>query len=450
MLIRLVSKLLLREIELKEEMHGGHEATSKVEADTKSAFENALKQFDAAARILKLTPDQIAVIKEPRKVFEVLLPVRMDDGSIKTFKGYRVQHSVARGPAKGGVRFHQNVTLDEVKALAFWMTFKCAVVDIPMGGAKGGVIVDPSRLSFGELERLSRRYFADLIEAFGPDRDIPAPDVNTNPQVMAWFMDTYSMHMHNFEPAVVTGKPVELGGSQGRTASTAQGIVYCLQETSKHLNMRLDDSTVAVQGFGNVGSHTARILHSLGAKIVGVSDISGAYWSDDGLEIPDMFEHASTRRSLVGYKGKSNVERLEDSSKILEAKVDILVPAALENQITNANAEHVKAKVIAEGANGPTTVEADEILERKKIFVIPDILCNAGGVTVSYLEWVQNRMGYYWSEDKINDDLRNIMTRAFRTVLDTSNTYKVNMRIAAFIVAIQKVLRASELRGLYA
>jgi glutamate dehydrogenase (NAD(P)+) len=450
MLIRSTSKPLLKETELKEETRAGHESTSKVEADTKNAFENALRQFDSAARILKLTPDQIAVIKEPRKVFEVLLPVRMDDGSIKTFKGYRVQHSATRGPAKGGVRFHQNVTLDEVKALAFWMTFKCAVVDIPMGGAKGGVIVDPSRLSFGELERLSRRYFADLIEAFGPDRDIAAPDVNTNPQVMAWFMDTYSMHMHNFEPAVVTGKPIELGGSQGRTASTAQGIVYSLQEAFKHLNMNLDGATVAVQGFGNVGSHTARILHSLGAKIVGVSDITGAYWSDDGLEIPGMFEYVSARRSLTDYKGRSNVERLEDASKILEAKVDILVPAALENQITSANAECVQARVIAEGANGPTTVEADEILERKKIFVIPDILCNAGGVTVSYLEWVQNRMGYYWTEDKINDDLRNIITRAFRTVLDTSNRYKVNMRVAAFIVAIQKVLRASELRGLYA
>ncbi len=435
---------------MNEESYGVHEATSKIEADSKGAFDNASRQFDAAAGVLKLTPDQIGVIKEPRKTFEVLLPVRMDDGSIRTFKGYRVIHSTARGPAKGGVRFHPDVTLDEVKALAFWMTFKCAVVDIPMGGAKGGVIVDPSKLTLGELERLSRRYFADLIEVFGPDRDIPAPDVNTNPQVMAWFMDTYSMHFCNFEPAVVTGKPLELGGSRGRTAATAQGIVYCLDEAFKHLNMRIQGATAAIQGFGNVGSNTARILHGLGAKIVGISDISGAYWNDDGLDIPDMLSYVSPRKTLAGYAATASVKQLDDPRGLLEADVDVLVPAALENQITIANAESVKARILAEGANGPTTVEADRILDKKHVFIIPDILCNAGGVTVSYLEWVQNRMGYYWSEEKINEDLKNIMVRAFQTVLETSKTYGVNMRVAAFIVGIQRVLRASELRGLYA
>lgn len=435
---------------MKEESYGVHEATSKIEADSKNAFENASKQFDAAARVLKLTPDQIAVIKEPRKIFEVLLPVRMDDGSIRTFKGYRVIHSTARGPAKGGVRFHPDVTLDEVKALAFWMTFKCAVVDIPMGGSKGGVIVDPSKLTLGELERLSRRYFADLIEVFGPDRDIPAPDVNTNPQVMAWFMDTYSMHFCNFEPAVVTGKPLELGGSKGRTAATAQGIVYCLEEALKNLDMRIQGATVAIQGFGNVGSNTAKILHGLGAKIVGISDISGAYWEDDGLNASDMFSYALLRKTLTGYGAKAGVRQLDDPRKLLEADVDVLVPAALENQITVANAERVKARILAEGANGPTTFEADRILDKRHVFVIPDILCNAGGVTVSYLEWVQNRMGYYWSEERINEDLKNIMIRAFQAVLETSKTYNVNMRVAAFIIGIQRVLRASELRGLYA
>ncbi len=435
---------------MKQVLPNNHEATAKIEADSNNAFKNALSQFDAASRALRLTPDQIAVIKEPRKIFEALLPVRMDDGSIRTYKAYRIQHNTARGPAKGGVRFHPDVTLDEVKALAFWMTYKCAVVDIPMGGAKGGIVVDPSKMSVGELERLSRRYFADFIDCFGPDRDIPAPDVNTNPQVMAWFMDTYSMHHRNFEPAVVTGKPLELGGSEGRAAATGQGIVYCLEEGFKHHHMELEGSTAVIQGFGNVGSNTAQILHRLGVKILGISDISGALWNDNGLNVPDMLQYATRKKSLYEYEQSSNVKRLADPMNLLEADVDVLVPAALENQITLSNAGKIRAKIIAEGANGPTTVEADEILDKKGIFVIPDILCNAGGVTVSYLEWVQNRMGYYWSEDRVNEDLKRIMVNAFRKVLETSIASKTNMRIAAFIVAIQRVLRAADLRGLYA
>lgn len=415
-----------------------------------SAFENAMKQFDAAAKILNLTPNQIAVIKEPRRVTEVKLPVRMDDGRIEVFKGYRVQHNVSRGPAKGGVRFHPDVNLDEVKALAFWMTYKCAAVNVPFGGGKGGVICDPSKLSLGELERLARRYFAELVDLFGPDRDVPAPDVGTNPQIMSWFMDTYSMHLREFLPAVVTGKPLELGGSAGRTEATAQGLVYCVNEAVKHLNLDLKKCSVAVQGFGNVGSHCAKILSNEGCKIVAISDVSGAYYNEKGIDIPQTFDHLKEHRLLSGLEKKMNVTKMNKSKDLLELDVDILIPAALENQITKSNAPRVKAKMIAEGANGPLTYEADKVLDDKKIFIIPDILCNAGGVTVSYLEWVQNRMGYYWESDHIQKDLSRIMKEAFKTILDTSLQYNISMRVAAFVVAIQRVIRVAEMRGLYA
>jgi len=419
--------------------------------DTTSAFENALRQFDRAAKLLNLTDNQIAVIKEPRRVTEVRLPVQMDDGSIKIFVGYRVQHNVVRGPAKGGIRFHPDVTLDEVKALAFWMTYKCAVVNIPMGGGKGGVVVDPGKHSHSEMERICRRYFAEMIDLFGGNKDIPAPDVNTGPQVMAWFMDTYSMHKQEFAPEVVTGKPIELGGSLGRETATADGVTICIRQAARHLKLELGGARVAVQGFGNVGSYTALDLHRDGCRVVAVADVSGTYVDENGLDIPKMIDYMKSHRTLEGIQTEmGNLKVVDDPKKILEWDVDILVPAAMENQITRENAPRVRAKLVAEGANGPLTTDADDILESRGIFVIPDILCNAGGVTVSYLEWVQNRMGYYWSARRIYEDLEEIMTSAFRTVLETSLEHKVHMRIAAFIVAIKRVTVAAELRGLYA
>lgn len=415
-----------------------------------SAFANALRQFDEAASVLRLTPNQIAMIKEPRKTVEVNLPVRMDDGSIRLFKGYRVHHNTARGPAKGGVRFHPDVNVDEVKALAFWMTYKCAVVNIPFGGGKGGVIVDPARLSEAELERLARRYFADLIDMFGPNKDVPAPDVNTNPQIMSWFMDTYAMRHGEFIPGVVTGKPVEIGGSEGRTEATAWGIVYSIEDALKHLKMDIRKASFAIQGFGNVGSNTARILHEMGGRIVALSDISGAFHCSSGIDIPRALEYAARHKVLKGFEKKGRCVVLKNSLDLLELGVDVLIPAALENQITDKNAPRIRARVIAEGANGPTTTEADRILAKKGVFMIPDILCNAGGVTVSYLEWVQNRSGYYWEREDVLQDLKKIMHRAFAEVLEASLQHKVNMRIAAYVKAIQKVARASELRGLYA
>lgn len=416
-----------------------------------SAFDNALTQFDRAAKAINLSPDQVAIIREPRRITEVKLPVRMDDGSINTFKGYRVQHNIARGPAKGGVRFHPDVNLDEVKALAFWMTFKCAVIGIPMGGGKGGIIVDPAKLSTGELERLSRRYFAELVDLFGPDRDVPAPDVNTNPQIMAWFMDTYSMHYRgDYLPAVVTGKPLELGGSAGRASATAQGMVFCVLRAAEHLKMDVNKTTVAIQGFGNAGSFAAKLLHEQGCTIQAISDVDGAFFCKKGIDPEHAIAHIAEHRTLKGYEKTEGVEKMADPMKLLELPVDILIPAALENQLTRKNAPKVKAKLIAECANGPCTPEADDILEKKGTFVIPDILCNAGGVGVSYLEWVQNRMGYYWTNERVLEDLKQMMDRAFADVLATSLKYEVPMRTAAFIVAIQKVVRASELRGLYA
>ncbi len=415
-----------------------------------SAFENALKQFDAAAKVLKLTPNQVAMIKQPRKIVEASLPVRMDDGRIEVFTAYRVQHNIARGPAKGGIRFHPDVNLDEVKALSFWMTFKCATVGIPMGGGKGGVIVDPSKLSLGELERLSRRYFAELIEMFGPDRDVPAPDVGTNPQIMGWFMDTYSMHHGDYLPAVVTGKPLDIGGSAGRGEATAQGMVYCLREAAKHLKFDIRSARVAIQGFGNAGSNSAKLLAADGARIVAISDVDGAFENPDGINIQAALAHVAKNRTLKGFETTGHAQRISDPMKLLELPCDILIPAALENQITHANAERIQAKVIAECANGPITPRADEVLDRKGTFIIPDVLCNAGGVTVSYFEWVQNRMGYYWDDARVQKDLTKVMTKAFNSVLETSLQHKVSMRVAAFVVAIDRVAKASEMRGLYA
>ena len=412
-----------------------------------SAFDNALEQFDAAARRLRLSDNQIAMIKLPRRMTEVLLPVRMDDGTIRTFRAFRVQHNVARGPAKGGIRFHQDVTIDEVKALAFWMTFKCAVVGIPMGGAKGGVVVDPRTLSAREREQLSRRYMAELIDLFGPDSDVPGPDVNTGPQVMGWMLDTYVMHKRDYLPAVITGKPTVLGGSAGRQSATSRGLHCCVNQAADRLGLTLRGATAAIQGFGNVGTNAAKFLIQDGVKVVAISDAEGAYRDNAGIDVDAAIAHVARHGALRGFKGGTKMRR---ASQLLELDVDILVPAALENQITAENARRVRARIIAEGANGPTTPGADRILERQGTFVIPDILCNAGGVTVSYLEWVQNRMGYYWPEARVNEDLQRIMVTAFDEVYATMRRRRVSMRIAAFMVAIQRVTEASELRGLYA
>jgi len=417
-----------------------------------NAFDIAMRQFDEAARILKLTESQIAMIKEPRRMTEVNLPVRMDDGSIRIFKGFRCQHSIARGPAKGGIRFHQDVTADEVRALSFWMTYKCAVVGVPFGGGKGGVVVDPRKLSVNELERLTRRYFAEMADLFGPDQDVPAPDVNTDPQIMAWMMDTYSMHRRQYTPAVITGKPLEVGGSEGRTRATSMGLVFCVREMAKHVGLCFKGARVAIQGFGNVGSYAGQILDSMGAKVVSISDVDGGFYNKDGICMKTAIDYVenSPTKTLKDFDKTGEATRYKDPMKVLEEDVDILVPAALEGQITQENGDLIKAKMIAEGANGPTTPEADEILYQKGVHIIPDILANAGGVTVSYLEWVQNRMGYYWSEERVNQDLENIMVKAFNEVMDVCREYKTHMRTAAFIVGIKRVTKAAEMRGLYA
>ncbi|MFO0972785.1 MAG: Glu/Leu/Phe/Val dehydrogenase [Phycisphaerae bacterium] len=416
-----------------------------------SVFESAERHFDDAAHLLKLTPNQIATVKKPRRSVIVNLPVRMDDGSIRIFEGYRVLHNKGRGPGKGGVRFHPDVSLDEVQTLAFWMTFKCSVVGIPMGGAKGGVICDPTKLSQRELENLTRRYVAELFEVLGPEVDIPAPDVGTNAQVMAWMMDTYNMHVHKHQPAMVTGKATALEGSAGREGATGRGLLYCVRRHVGHPARTLHGMTVAVQGFGNVGSFSAKLLHEDGARIVALSDISGAYANvETGIEPAAALAYVKKNKSLAGFEREGKATKLKQPGDLLEMDVDILVPAALENQISAENAPRIRAKLVAEGANGPTDFHGDQVLAERGITVIPDILCNSGGVTVSYLEWVQNRMGYYWSEERVNYDLEEIINRAFDEVRDTAAEYGVSLRKGAYIVGIRRVVEASELRGLYA
>ena len=406
---------------------------------------NAERQFDEAAARLKLPPGLTEVIKRPRRATIVSLPVHMDDGTLKVFTGYRVQHSIVRGPAKGGIRFHPQVTLDEVAALAAWMTWKCAVVNIPFGGGKGGVVCDPDRMSKAELERLTRRYAADLSDLFGPESDVPAPDVNTNEQIMAWIVDTYSMHERRTEYAVVTGKPLDVGGSAGRREATGRGVLICVREACAHLGLPLQGARVAIQGFGNVGSVSADLLVRSGAKIVAVSDVTGGVQRPEGLEVEALLKWAADRRGVAGFPGGKPL-----ATPIIEAECDILIPAALENQITRENAGRVRARVVAEGANGPTTPDADAILAANRVFVIPDILCNSGGVTVSYFEWVQNRMGLYWPEREVNERLELTMVQAFRDVLAKSVEHGVNMRVAAFMVAIERVVKVIMLRGVYA
>jgi glutamate dehydrogenase (NAD(P)+) len=405
----------------------------------------AQQQFDIAAEKLNLDPGLRQVLREPRRELHVHFPVKMDDGSVKVFEGYRVQHNLGRGPAKGGIRYHQDVSIDEVKALAMWMTWKCAVVGIPYGGGKGGVIVDPKKLSRRELENLSRRFFTEIEVLIGPEKDIPAPDVNTTPQVMAWFMDTYSMHVGYTVPGVVTGKPISLGGSEGRNEATARGTVFCVLEAAKHLKLDIKTATVVVQGFGNAGSIAAQLMAAEGAKVLAVSDSTGGIHSPAGLDINRVVAWKAEHGTVVGFPGAQAVSNAE----ILEIECDVLIPAALENQITAANAGKIKAKIVAEAANGPTTPEADEILFKNGVFSIPDILCNAGGVTVSYFEWVQDLNRDHWSERVVNEKLHEIMVKAFGETLAISLREGVHMRLAAYLLAVQRVADATSLRGLY-
>ncbi len=405
----------------------------------------AQQQFDLAADRLKLDAGLRRVLREPRRELTVHFPVHMDDGSVQVFTGYRVQHNLGRGPAKGGIRYHQNVGLDEVKALAMWMTWKCAVVGIPYGGGKGGVIVDPKKLSQKELEGLTRRYATEISVLIGPERDIPAPDVNTNAQTMAWIMDTYSMHVGYTVPGVVTGKPIPLGGSEGRNEATARGAIYCVVEAADHLGMDLRKARVAVQGFGNAGSIAARLVSEEGATVVAVSDSSGGIHDPAGLDIDRVIAWKGEHGTVVGFPGA----RAISNEELLEVDCDILIPAALENQITSHNADRIKASIVAEAANGPTTPDADAILYRRGVFLIPDILCNAGGVTVSYFEWVQDLNRDHWSEAIVNAKLKEIMVKAFRETLAMSKVEEVNMRTAAYLLAVQRVADATAMRGLY-
>jgi len=412
-----------------------------------SVFGEAMHFFDAVSQRLNLTSSMYRILTHPSRQVIISIPFARDNGEFEVYTGYRVQYSSARGPAKGGIRYHPNVTLDEVTALAFWMTWKCAVVDLPFGGGKGGVTCDPNVLSPGELERLTRRYAADLLEIIGPDKDVPAPDVNTNAQTMAWVMDTVSMHLRAHTPAVVTGKPLNVGGSRGRVEATGRGVMIAIEAALEKMNKSLKGMRIVVQGFGNVGSISAKLLSDAGAKIVGISDVTGGYHNAKGIDIASALEHArkSVHRTLDGFAA----DRVSNA-QLLELDCDILVPAALENQLTEKNARKIKASLIAEGANGPTTPEADALLSEGGITVIPDILANAGGVTVSYFEWVQNRMGYYWREKEVNDRLRDLLRENFDVVWDTSKEYGTTMRGATYIVAIKLVVDAYMTRGIYA
>ena len=409
-------------------------------------FGAMLQEFEGAARLLGLDPGLWKILTTPKRQIIVSCPVVMDNGQVEVFTGYRVQYNVTLGPAKGGIRYHPDVSLDEVKALAAWMTWKCAVAGVPFGGGKGGVICDPTKMSKRELEALTRRYVAEIIDAIGPDKDVPAPDVNTNEQVMAWVMDTYSMHVGHTSTAVVTGKPIVMGGSLGRREATGRGVMITTREAAKHLGIDIQGATVAVQGFGNVGSVSADLLQRIGAKIVAVTDWKGGVYNPKGLDVGKLIAYTAEHTTVAGFP---DAEPLA-TNKIFEMDVDILVPAALENQITKDNASRIKAKIIAEGANGPTTPEAHKHLYDRGVFVIPDILANAGGVTTSYFEWVQDRHGYFWEESEVNERLERKMQVAFDTVLGTSIKYNTDMRTAAYIVAINRVATVTKMRGMYA
>lgn len=407
-------------------------------------FEIVQKQLDRCAEILKLDPDVRAILGVPQREIHVSLPVRMDDGSIKVFQGFRVQYNDARGPTKGGIRFHPDETIDTVRALAAWMTWKCALLDLPLGGAKGGVVCNPTKMSQGELERLSRSYIQAILQFIGPDKDIPAPDVYTNPQVMAWMMDEYSRIAGKCQFGVITGKPLCLGGSAGRGDATARGGLYTVREAARQCNINLREATVAIQGYGNAGYYAAALCKSLfGCKIVAVSDSKGGICSKEGLEPGVVLDHKAKTTSVIDFPNTEPISNEE----LLGLEVDILVPAALENVITEKNAPSIKAKILAELANGPTTPEADDILYKNGVHVIPDFLCNAGGVTCSYFEMVQNFYMYYWDEKEVHERLDNKMSVAYHSVLNTSRKYGINMREAAYVIAVERVVEAMKLRG---
>src|ERR1700734_572570 len=412
--------------------------TLTLEQET-NPWEAQAARFDFAAKKLNLDQGIWKVPRYPARELIVHIPVGMDDGSIEVFTGYRVQHSVARGPAKGGIRYSPDVSLDEVRALASWMTWKCAVVNIPFGGAKGGVICDPKKMSQGELERMTRRYTAELIEFIGPEKDVPAPDMGTDEQTMAWIMDTYSMHMRQTVNAVVTGKPVNLGGSRGRKEATGRGVSVVCDEAMKPLGMSIDGCRVIIQGFGNVGSNSAKLLAQKGYTVVGIAEYDGALYNADGIDIHALIQHRQKAGTITGFTEAEAVDKHE-----------ILTPAATENVITSKNADRIRCKILCEGANGPTTTVADDILADKRVFIIPDILANAGGVTTSYFEWVQDRMGYFWTEAEVNQRLDNIMTESFQDVVSYATTHSVNNRIAAYMLAIDRVAYTTKQRGIYA
>jgi glutamate dehydrogenase (NAD(P)+) len=405
----------------------------------------AQEQLHIAAQKIDLDPGMEGILRQPERELHVHFPVRMDDGSIRVFDGYRVQHNTARGPAKGGIRFHQDVSIDEVKALATWMTWKCSVVDVPYGGGKGGVVVDPKELSLGELERLSRRFITEIQGIIGPERDIPAPDVNTNSQIMAWMMDQYSRNKGYTVPAMITGKPLALGGSLGRTDATGVGVMAVARQGMQKLDMPVTGSRVVVQGFGNVGSVSARSMHEIGASVVAVSDVYGGIHNPHGLDIPALIAFVRETGSVIGFPNSESITNEE----LFSVDCDVLIPAALENQINVSNADRIKARIIVEGANGPTTPEADRILDDRGILLLPDILANAGGVTVSYFEWVQNMQGFYWTEEEVDQRLHRVMASAFNAVFQTAQQHAVDMRTAAYIVAIRRVAEAVRLRGIY-
>lgn len=409
-------------------------------------FDNVLHIVENAATLLGYQPSDYIMLKYPERELKVALPVKMDDGSIKVFEGFRVQHSTSRGPAKGGIRYHQQVNMDEVKALAAWMTFKCAVVNIPFGGGKGGIVVDPSTLSKGELCRLTRRFTAMIYPIIGPDKDIPAPDVGTNAEVMGWIMDTYSMFQGHSVPGVVTGKPLAIGGALGRAGATGRGVMLNTQFILKKLGIKKENVTVAVQGMGNVGGAYAKLMAKEGYKIVAVSDVSGAIYCPQGLNIPEILEHVKT--GFLSDYNAPGITRLSNE-ELLTLDVTVLAPAALENQINETNADQIKAKIIVEGANGPTTVAADNILNQKGVVVVPDILANAGGVIVSYFEWVQNIQSVSWNEEEVNEKLKNIMHKAFCDVWNLSQEKQESLRTAAYLIAVKRVVEAKKIRGVF-
>jgi len=409
-------------------------------------WEAQAARFDFAAQKLNLDEGLWKILRYPQREIIVHIPVAMDNGTLEVFTGFRVQHSIARGPAKGGVRYAPDVTLDEVRALASWMTWKCAVVNIPFGGAKGGIIVDPKKLSLSELEKMTRRYTAELIEFLGPEKDVPAPDMNTNEQTMAWMMDTFSMHMRQTVTAVVTGKPINIGGSRGRREATGRGVMINCDEALRKFDMSRESTRVVIQGFGNVGSNAAKLMADAGYKIIGIAEYDGGLFNPHGIDIDSLLEHRDRNKTIVGF----NAAESADPKQLLLADCDVLIPAATENVITSQNAAGIKARIICEGANGPTTAAADEILADKKVFIIPDILANAGGVTASYFEWVQDRQGYFWKESAVNEQLEFILREAFEDVVHFSDTHNVNNRIAAYMLAISRVAHTIKLRGIYA